>query len=308
MRYGSICSGIEAASVAWSDFGWECAFTSEIDPFCSSLLKARYPEVPNLGDVTKIRDVPSVDLLVGGTPCQSFSVTGLRSGTDDDRGVLIFHFLRVAQRTNPSVVVWENVPGVLSSGGGRDFGSFLGGLEELGYGWAYRTIDARFFGGPHHRRRVFVVGCSRGRFNLAARAIFELEHSIEDPRQARKIRKTRAGGCGASGYPGWGLSGDETPKLILDASPTLRASQGGEGNIVWRHESQWHRRRPLSILERERIMGFPDGYTAVEHKGKPASDSTRRHAIGNSMDTRVMKWIGKRILASGCLEPSRRFF
>ncbi len=167
MRYGSLCSGIEAATVAWHPLGWRPAFFSEIDKSAARVLAHHYPDVPNLGDMTKFKEWPhhAIDLLVGGTPCQSFSVAGLRKGLDDPRGNLALTYLAVAERFKPLWIVWENVPGVLSSSGGRDFGAFLGALAELGYGWAYRVLDAQYvrvdgFGRavPQRRRRVFVVG------------------------------------------------------------------------------------------------------------------------------------------------------
>ena len=179
MRYGSVCSGIEAATAAWHPLGWEPAFFSEIEKFPRAVLEYHYPEVPLHGDFTTIGadDYGSIDLLVGGTPCQSFSVAGLRKGLDDDRGNLALEFLRLAERKRPKWLVWENVPGVLSSNGGRDFGSFLGGLVELGYGFSYRVFDAQFFGVPQRRRRVFVVGYL-GDWRPAAAVLFE-RHSLQ---------------------------------------------------------------------------------------------------------------------------------
>ena len=179
MRYGSVCSGIEAATVAWHPLGWEPAFFSEIEPAPRSVLAHHYPDVPCHGDFTTIGadQYGSIDLLVGGTPCQSFSVAGLRGGLDDDRGNLALEFLRLAQRTRPKWLVWENVPGVLSSNGGRDFGSILGGLVECGYGFAYRVLDAQYFGVAQRRRRVFVIGCL-GDPASAAAVLFE-RHSLQ---------------------------------------------------------------------------------------------------------------------------------
>ena len=170
MKYLSVCSGIEAASVAWHPLGWEPVGFSEIEPFPSAVLAHHYPHVPNFGDMTKFQEWPldagAIDLLVGGTPCQSFSVAGLRQGLRDPRGNLMLTYLAIAARLRPRWVVWENVPGVLSSSGGRDFGSFLGGLRELGYQYAYRVLDAQWCrthghprAVPQRRRRVFVVGC-----------------------------------------------------------------------------------------------------------------------------------------------------
>jgi DNA (cytosine-5)-methyltransferase 1 len=167
LTYGSVCSGIEAASVAWKPLGWATSFVSEIEAAPRAVLQHRFPEVPLHGDFTTIREgeYGAIDLLVGGTPCQSFSVAGLRGGLADDRGNLALQYLRLAQRLRPRWLVWENVPGVLSSSGGRDFGAILGGMVELGYGFAYRVLDAQYvrvdgFGRavPQRRRRVFVVG------------------------------------------------------------------------------------------------------------------------------------------------------
>jgi DNA (cytosine-5)-methyltransferase 1 len=163
MRYLSVCSGMEAASVAWHPLGWTPVGFSEIEPFPCAILKHRFPNIPNYGSLTEYQSWPlergAIDLLVGGTPCQSFSVAGLRKGLADPRGNLALTFLGLADKLKPRWIVWENVPGVLSSGGGRDFGSFLGALVELGYGFAYRVLDAQHFGVPQRRRRVFVVAC-----------------------------------------------------------------------------------------------------------------------------------------------------
>lgn len=174
LTYGSVCSGIEAASIAWHSLGWRAAFLSEIDAFPRAVLKHHYPETPLHGDFTTIRagEYEPIDLLVGGTPCQSFSVAGLRGGLDDDRGNLALEYLKLVDRLRPRWVVWENVPGVLSSNRGRDFGAILGGLVELGYGFAYRVLDAQFFGVPQRRRRVFVVGYL-GDWRAAAAVLFE---------------------------------------------------------------------------------------------------------------------------------------
>jgi DNA (cytosine-5)-methyltransferase 1 len=134
----------------------------------------------------------NVDLLVGGTPCQSFSVAGLRKGLDDPRGNLMLTYLAIAKQYRPNWLVWENVPGVLSSNGGRDFGSFLGGLAECGYGFAYRVLDAQYFGVAQRRRRVFVVGYL-GDWRRAAAVLFE-RHSLQGhPAPSREKRQGVAG-------------------------------------------------------------------------------------------------------------------
>jgi DNA (cytosine-5)-methyltransferase 1 len=154
----------------------------------------------NFGDMERFKEWPdaAVDLLVGGTPCQSFSVAGLRSGLDDPRGNLALVYLGVADRYRPRWVAWENVPGVLSSNSGRDFGAFLGGLAQLGYGWAYRVLDAqyirtRMFTGavPQRRRRVFVVGYL-GDWRPAHAVLFDAESLLGNPPPRRQTRKSTA--------------------------------------------------------------------------------------------------------------------
>jgi DNA (cytosine-5)-methyltransferase 1 len=178
MRYASVCDGIGAAHVAWQPLGWECAWTSEIEPFPSAVVDERW-KLKNVGDMTKLTEEQlqhegPISLLVGGTPCQSFSVAGLRKGLEDPRGNLALRFTQLVGVLRPTWVVWENVPGVLSSAGGRDFGTFLGALAELGYGFAYRVLDAQWFGVAQRRRRVFVVAHA-GDWRRAAAVLFERE-------------------------------------------------------------------------------------------------------------------------------------
>jgi DNA (cytosine-5)-methyltransferase 1 len=192
MKYLSVCSGIEAASKAWEPIGWKPVAFSEIEPFPSAVLKHHWPKVPNLGDMSKYEQwniqSGSIDLLVGGTPCQSFSVAGLRQGLKDPRGNLMLTYLAIAERLKPRWLVWENFPGVLSSNGGKDFGSFLGALGELGYEWAYRVLDAQWFGVAQRRRRVFVVA-HLGEGNLAAKVLFESESVRRDTPPSREAGK-----------------------------------------------------------------------------------------------------------------------
>ena len=206
MKYGSLCSGIEAATQAWHPLGWKPAFFSEIEKFPSAVLAHHYPDVPNHGDMTKFEDWPdhAIDLLVGGTPCQSFSVAGLRKGLADPRGNLMLTFGAVAQRYRPKWIVWENVPGVLSSDGGRDFGTFLGMLAELGYGFAYRVLDAQYVrvgrftrAVPQRRRRVFVVGYL-GDWRRAAAVLFDGESLSWNPAPRREAGEVAPGPVGES--------------------------------------------------------------------------------------------------------------
>ncbi|MEX3628127.1 MAG: DNA cytosine methyltransferase [Burkholderia sp.] len=426
IRFGSVCSGIEAASCAWHPLGWQTEFVSEIEPFPSAVLAHRYPTAPNLGDMTKFKEWPdaAIDLLVGGTPCQSFSVAGLRKGLADPRGNLMLTYLAIAERYAPRWLVWENVPGVLSSNGGRDFGTLLGGLAELGYGFAYRVLDAQFFGVAQRRRRVFVVG-HLGDWRRAAAVLFERESMLGHPPPRREARKRIAGTLAAStggsdendavngrlipdvaralttsnqridaetetllvahALRGEGFDASEdgtgrgTPlvpvPLLFDTtqitSPTNRsqpragdachplASRAhapaiafvckasgqngfGVGEIASTMRSMSHagshqnggghlavafqasqsgvrlgeahatldsnngsRRhngvvsgsavRRLTPRECERLQGFPDDYTLINVRGKPAADGPRYKALGNSMAVPVMRWIGERI-------------
>jgi DNA (cytosine-5)-methyltransferase 1 len=190
LRYGSVCSGVEAATAAWHSLGWQAQWFSEIEAFPSAVLAHHYPQTPNHGDMTTFKEWPNdpIDLLVGGTPCQSFSVAGLRKGLDDPRGNLMLTYLAIAERYQPRWLVWENVPGVLSSNGGRDFGTFLGALGQLGYGFAYRVLDAQYFGVAQRRRRVFVVGYL-GDWRRAAAVLFERESLSGHPAPRRETRE-----------------------------------------------------------------------------------------------------------------------
>ena len=437
MKFLSVCSGIEAASCAWEPLEFTPVAFSEIEPFPCSVLAHRFPSVPNLGDMTNFEEwniePGSVDLLVGGTPCQSFSVAGLRGGLEDDRGNLALIYCRILQRFKPRWFVWENVPGVLSSTGGRDFGSILGAMVELGYGIAYRILDAQYFGVPQRRRRVFVVGCF-GDWRRAAEVLFEPGCVSGDSKKGRKARQAVAaltangvGTCGAddnqgqaghliahalrgegfdasedgtgrgtplvaayqchgtnigpmgtlrkgdgnvqSGVPfiaaiqeravstnetngpkGAGFrtdgkaytlearhhvqavayrtagdgavydEGDKTAPLTTSTDPNVNVisfsgrdrgddgrGYGREPNITGSITETVDSTKPprvagpttgvrrLTPRECERLQGFPDDWTLVPHRGKPAADGPRYKAIGNSMAVPVMRWIGKRI-------------
>ena len=219
ITFGSVCSGIEAASVAWHPLGWRAAWLSEIEPFPCAVLAHHYPDVPNLGDMTKIahliRDgfVPAPDVFCGGTPCQAFSIAGLRNSLDDERGNLSLIFCEIADEIDkrreaagllPSIVFWENVPGVLSTKDNA-FGCFLGALSgeddplvPSGGKWpnagcvfgpertvAWRVTDAQYFGVPQRRRRVFVVASARKDFDPTA-VLFEFDGVRRDSPPSRE--------------------------------------------------------------------------------------------------------------------------
>lgn len=292
ISYGSFCSGISGESVACRPLGWRTQWFGEIDPAACAVLSHHYPEVPNYGDITRIGSLPPVDAVVGGTPCQSYSIGGSRTGLADPRGQLTLHFLRLVGELQPRWVVWENVPGVLSSNGGRDFGAFLAGLEDCGYGWAYRILDLRSWGVPQRRRRVFVLG-HRGDMRPAASVLFPPGQVAEAAGQDGGVRGAGAGRDPGVGRWGYVITGDCTPKISDRWVPTLRAAQGGEGVVLWTAAGP----RRLTPREYERATGYPDDYTLVPYKGKLTSDAQRRRLLGNTFPPPVLRWIGERIQA-----------
>jgi DNA (cytosine-5)-methyltransferase 1 len=257
MRYLSVCSGIEAATVAWHDMGWQAAAYSEIEKFPSEVLKYHYPSVPNMGDMTKYKEweIGTIGLLVGGTPCQSFSVAGLRKGLTDPRGNLALTYCGILDHFRPKWFIWENVPGVLSSNKGRDFGSFLGAVVELGYGFSYRVLDAQHFGVAQRRRRVFVVG-HFGDWRPSAKVLFESHSLSGNPKKSRQkgetattfvessfgtFREDRIGGTtkASGGVLGGGSEtlvyenhGTDSRIKPVEISPTVTARWGTGGNNV----------------------------------------------------------------------------
>jgi DNA (cytosine-5)-methyltransferase 1 len=226
IKYGSVCSGVEAATVAWHSLGWRPQWFSEIEKFPSAVLKHHYPAVPNHGDMTKFKewnDDRPINVLVGGTPCQSFSVAGLRKGLDDPRGNLMLTYLAIAAKYRPKWLVWENVPGVLSSNGGLDFASLLRGMGELGYGFAYRVLDAQYFGVAQRRRRVFVVGYL-GSWQRAAAVLFE-RHSLQGNIAPRREKGEKVAPTVTTGAP-FSRTGNESVECEAIVAQCLTTRTG----------------------------------------------------------------------------------
>lgn len=231
MKYASVCSGVEAASLAWIPLGWEAVWFSEIEPFPCAVLKERFPGIPNLGDMTKIEGEKyrgTVDLLVGGTPCQGFSVAGKQGGINDPRSALCLSYCRLLETMRPRWFVWENVPGVFSTNGGEDFRAFLRKIDEIGYSVAWRVLDAQYVrvdgfprAVPQRRRRVFVVG-HIGDWRYPASVLFEP-------------------GC---------LPGNTPPRRVKGAgvARSLTASTGGASGKEQQHTFISGDGRPLNAL------------------------------------------------------------
>ena len=311
MRYLSVCSGVEAASLAWEPLGWSPWAFSEIDPAACAVLAHRWPQVPNLGDMTRYQEWPdaAIDVLVGGTPCQSFSVAGLRKGLADPRGNLMLTFGAIAGRYRPAWLVWENVPGVLSSGGGRDFGAFLGMLAELGYGFAYRVLDAEHFGCAAPRARVFVIGHRRD-WRRAAAVLLE-RHALQgNPAPGSKTRLEGARTLTSA-----------TPHGRGDAHPIVPCWWDGcqkaqtADAVLHKQQTMPDKRHFPALIdstglrfctprEWERMMGIPDDHTLVPYRGKPMADDPRYRMIGNSMAVPVIRWIGERIAMAASIAGS----
>ena len=311
ITYGSVCSGIEAATVAWHPLGWRAAWYAEIEPFPSAVLAHHYPDTPNHGDMTRLAamvlsgKIPAPEVLVGGTPCQAFSVAGMREGLNDPRGALTIKYVELldaidhvrTKRGEPETTcLWENVPGVLSDKGNA-FGCFLGALvgesEELqppGGKWkdagcvygptrtvAWRVLDAQYFGLAQRRRRVFVVASARAGFD-PLEVLFEREGTRRDspPRRPEKFALhptlTAQGAC----------SLDDREAYVLESAGVRRTTP-----VEW-----------------ERCLGFPDNYTMIPYRNKPprqCPDGPRYKALGNSKAIPIIQWIGQRIgIQLGC--------
>ena len=329
MRYTSLFSGIEAASVAWLPLGWKPLAFSEIEPFPKAVLANHYPNIPDLGDITKIdwsQYAGSADIVVGGSPCQSFSVAGSRTGLDGASG-LMWEYVRAVQAIRPEWFVWDNVPGALTSSHGEDFRCLLASMDELGYGLAWRVLDAQFYGVAQRRRRVFLVGHLGDQ--RAAEVLFEPESLCWDTPSSREKRETLTRGtasdAGITVGSVWYASDSGSNSAVgKDIAPTITVHDsrsasyvvrmrsgkpgGGKGALVSKELSLTiatgndqtlfasRAARRLTPRECERLQGFPDDWTDIPYRGKPhAPDSVRYKALGNSMAVPVMQWIGRRI-------------
>ena len=260
MRYISVCSGIEAATVAWHSLGWEPVAFAEIDAFPSAVLAHRFPTVPNLGDISKVDWSPyhgTVDLVVGGTPCQSFSIAGKREGLDGASG-LVFEYFRLLREVQPRWFVWENVPGSFSSNKGADFQSILREWDKLGYHVAWRVLDAQHFGVPQRRRRIFAVG-HLGDWRYPAQVLFEPDSLRRDSQKSGKARKGSAATAEAGSRIDW-------PARV---GSTLNAHFGEKMGLENQHINQG---APLFVPGVMSQFGDKSGALLARHDSSPCAD------------------------------------
>lgn len=305
MNYISVFSGVEAASVAWKDFGWHAIAFSEIDPFASAVLQYHYPTVPNLGDITKIDwsyYANSIDIIVGGSPCQSFSKIGLREGLAGESG-LMFEYIRCVRDVRPTYFIWENVIGAFSSEEGAAFGQLLTAMDELGYNLCWRVLDSKYFGVAQNRRRIWLVG-SYGRDTRPAEILFD---TVDVPAYCGKsIGKSLAYTQHPNARLTYGVSNGAVShaprstfsgKIVFseESYPTLTCREMYVAQVD-PDSRGWI--GTLTPVEMERLQGFPDNYTRIPYRGKPASKCPmhpRFKAMGNSFCVPVAKWIGQRL-------------
>jgi len=381
LSVGSVCSGIGAPECAWEPLGWRFAWSADIEPFPNAVRAHHWPHVSNLGDMTAIAarieagEVEAPDVLVGGTPCQSFSVAGLRKGLADARGNLALEFIRLADAIDavrraagkPAAwILWENVPGVLSDAGNA-FGAFLAGMVGSDAAisprgrWtdagvvhgptrcaAWRILDAQHVGLAQRRQRVFMLARGGAGAWSAADALLPVIPRVRwhpaPRREAREAvaRPIAAGSPGGSGYRNDADTADnliaafggnntagpidvaaalnacptaagrqdfESETFITELAPTLLANGKAAGSAT-QQDAETERPegaavghfipaamavRRLTPTECERLQGFPDGWTAVTYRNKPAADGPRYRALGNSMAVPVLAWIGRQI-------------
>jgi len=317
LTVGSVCSGIEAASVAWLPLGFKFNWYSEIATFQASLLKEKYPNTVNLGDMSLIADkirageVETCDIICGGTPCQAFSLAGVREGLGDERGNLTLKFVEIVNANDearktlnlpPSIAFWENVEGVLSDKTNA-FGCLISGLAGLsevlepdGKRWknfgliqgdkravAWRVLDAKYFGLPQQRRRLYLVAGTN--VEQVKSILFETISKTEDKSYSYPLKFSKNG---------------HDFQVFREYTDCLYASYGTKwnGNAAAYNGSlfvvQDGKLRRFSPLECERLMGFSDNYTNI----RGAKRTNRYRALGNSWAVPVVRWIGERIVKS----------
>ena len=305
--FASMCSGMEAASVAWEPIGWECVALCDFASFPQKVLTHHYPEIPlfpnmlNLLKDEKFKEI-NFDVLVGGTPCQPFSDAGLGKGMDDERALIAIEFGNLLDEKRPTYFVWENVVGVfnkkhreglcdiISNFTGVDFRPqdiHAGGgiIQGTKYSIAYRILDSQYFGVPQRRRRIFIVGYRGNDWRVPAAILFDQGcfESVKETNQKQRDERTKnvLGQIRIAGT------------VTKSYSQTLTDGFGKDSTSNYWVEKKGIRR----FTEREllKLQGFPEDYLDFEIAGKKPSYSNVKGIVGNSMTVNVMNWIGNRI-------------
>ena len=306
MKYLSVCSGIEAASVAWKPLKWKCVGVCDFANYPQQVLSHHYPNVTLFPDITKLNQnetykKTTFDLLVGGTPCQSFSDAGLNKGMDDIRGRISLEYGRILKEKQPKWFIWENVEGVFKSKHKKALceiiSTFTGvnfkpeNLDKQGvvqgeeYSIAYRVFDSQYFGVPQRRKRIYIVGYRGNNWRMPFSVLFE-EGCFESVKEKNKIKRDE-------------YTENILGQIKLAGTVTKSYAQtlvDGFGKVST--SNYWvdkHGIRRFTERELERLQGFPDGYLDFEINGKKPSYSNVKGALGNSMTVNVMYWIGQRI-------------
>jgi DNA (cytosine-5)-methyltransferase 1 len=324
MIFGSVFAGIGGFDKGLEDAGLICAWQIEVDKDCNRVLARHWPNVRRYGDITTLdpSDLPPVDLLCGGFPCQDLSLAGRREGLAGARSGLFFEFMRLVAALRPRWVLIENVFGLLSSNGTKDMGTVVGTLAELGFWWAYRCLDAQYFGLAQRRKRVFIVGHS-GKRSAPVSVLFEPESVSRDfapSRKAGSVPPSILESSAGTDRPGGPRLAQEDQSLIVGALTPVRGSPGDNdaqaGHLVVARPLNAPRSprydgdsetfvvairggmvvRRLTPRECERLQGFPDDWTAIDAQGRAISDSARYRMLGNAVAVPAARWIGKRIL------------
>lgn len=321
MRYGSVCSGIEAATVAWHDLGWKAAWLSEIEPFPSAVLAHHYPNTPNLGDMTLLSEriasgeIEAPDVFCGGTPCQAFSVAGLRNSLDDHRGNLSLTFceianaidsVRIIRGEKPAIIFWENVPGVLNTKDNA-FGCFLAGLAgesdalvPPGGRWtdagfidgpqraiAWRVLDAQYFGLAQRRKRVFVVASARNDFDPAT-VLFEFDGLRRD------IAPSRETGKETSKYVGRGVA-ELCPTIGCELAKQVNNQMVGNAEAFYIPETVWWNGGDLAAtittkLDDQRMPDKANAQLIMQQVYENHPADSRVKEMGDTCATVTSRW------------------
>ena len=298
-RVASFFSGIGGFDLGFQNAGLNIVYQCEIDEFCNSLLEKHWPNVDRSRDIREVtngKEVPEAEVWCAGFPCQDVSLARARprAGLNGRHTSLFYEFARLVDNARPEMVILENVPGLLSSHSGRDFGIILSILDELGYGVAWRVLDSRFFGVPQSRRRLYIVGY-RGSPAKAASLLFEPQRSQGDIEAIRRPRSKSISPFKESlGDPGVG-------PVVQRLAYCLAATSGRHTGTDWSRTYITYPDavRRITPLEAERLQGFPDGWTVPDGltpKQIAGLDSARYAALGNAVTVSVANWVGSRIV------------